>query len=67
MVADFEQVDKIDASEFHNVKLNAKEMISPNLVTISKTAHGQFKIIGGDQVLRTPSLTRYHPSSRRSS
>ena len=30
MVADLEQVDKkIDASEFHNVKLNAKELISP--------------------------------------
>ena len=27
---------KIDASEFHNVKLNAKEMISPKLETIPK-------------------------------
>ena len=33
-VADLEQVDKIDASEFHNIKLNAKDMISPKLVTI---------------------------------
>ena len=32
-----------------------------------KTADGQLKIIGGDQVLRTPTLTRYHPSPRRSS
>ena len=67
MVADLEQVDKIDASEFHNVKLNAKEMISPKLEQFSKTADGQLKFIGGDQVLRTPTLTRYHPSSRRSS
>ena len=35
-VADLEQVDEIDASEFHNVKLNAKEVISPTLVQISK-------------------------------
>ena len=27
---------KIDASEFHNVKFNAKEMISPKLGTIPK-------------------------------
>ena len=67
MVADLEQVDKIDSSEFHNVKLNAKEMISPKLEQFSKTADGQLKFIGGDQVLRTPTLTRYHPSSRRSS
>ena len=42
-------------------------MISPKLVTIPKTADGQLNFIGGDQVLRTPTLTRYHPSSRRSS
>ena len=64
MVADLEQVDKIDASEFHNVKLNAKEMISPNLVTIPKTADGQF--------LRTStsigvSVPRTRRSSRRPS
>ena len=58
---------KIDASKFHNVNLYAKEIISPKLVTIPKTADGQLKFIGGDQVLRTPTLTRCHPSSRRSS
>ena len=72
MVADLEQVDKIDASEFHNVKLNAKEMISPKLVTIPKTADGQLKLIGGDQVLRTStsigvSVPRTRRSSRRPS
>ena len=30
MAADIEQVDETDASEFHNEKLNAKEVISPN-------------------------------------
>ena len=44
-------MDNIDASEFHNVKLDAKEMISPNLLTIPKTADGQLKFIGGDKVL----------------
>ena len=48
---------KIDASEFFLEKLNAKEMISPNLVTIPKTADGQLKIIEGDQVLRTSTST----------
>ena len=67
MVADLSRWTKIDASEFHNMKLNAKKMISPKLVTIPKTADGQFKFIGGDQVPRTPTLTMYHPSSRRSS
>ena len=44
MVADLEQLDMMDASEFHNVQLNAKEVISPKLVTIPKTADGQLKI-----------------------
>ena len=33
-----------DASEFHNVKLNAKEMISPKLVSISKNRRWTLKI-----------------------
>ena len=44
LVADFEQVDKKDASEFHNMKLNPKEVVSLELLTIPKTADGQFKI-----------------------
>ena len=67
MVADLEQLDMMDASASHNVKFNAKEVISPTLVKIPKNADGQLQFIGGDQVLRTPTLTRYHPSSRRSS
>ena len=43
MVADLEQVHMMDASEFHNVKLNVKEVISPKLVTIPKTADGELQ------------------------
>ena len=67
MVANFEQVDKIDASEFHNVKLNAKGIILPKLGTIPKAADVQKRFTGGDLVLRTSTLIRYHPSSRESS
>ena len=70
VVADLEQVDKnrrVRIPQLHNAKLNAKEVIPTKLVTIPKTADGQLKFVGGDQVLRTPTLTRYHPSSTRSS
>ena len=70
VVADIEQVDKnrrVRIPQLHNAKLNAKEVIPTKLVTIPKTADGQLKFVGGDQVLRTPTLTRYHPSSTRSS
>ena len=67
MVADLEQLDMMDASEFYNIKLNAKDMISPKLVTIPQKQKMDKKNIGGDQVLRTPILTMFHPSSRRSS
>ena len=54
MGADLEQVDETDASEFHDEKLNTKEVISPKLVKIQNTADGEVKIIGGYQDLRTP-------------
>ena len=45
MVADLEQVvEKIDASEIHNEKLNAKEMSSPTLVTTQKNRRWTIKI-----------------------
>ena len=68
MIADLEQVDKIDESPFHNIKFNVKEMISPNLVTIPKYADGQLKFVEGDQVLRTStSIGVSVPRTRRSS
>ena len=54
MVADLEHVDATDASEFHDKKLNAKEVISPKLQKIPKAADGEFRFIGGDQDLRSP-------------
>ena len=39
----------------------------PNWWQFPKPQMDKLKFIGGDQVLRTPTLTRYHPSSRRSS
>ena len=45
MVADLEQLGKVDASEFHAKRLNAKEMISPKLVKhlYSRVADGEVK------------------------
>ena len=54
MGADLELVDETDASEFHDEKLNAKEVISSKLVKTRNTADGEVKFIGGYQDLRTP-------------
>ena len=68
VVADLEQVDKNRRVRIPQRKAqregDALAQIGDNS---PKTADGQLKFIGGDQVLRTPTLTRYHPSSRRSS
>ena len=54
MVADLEQVDEIDESEFHAEKLNAKEVILHKLVknVSSQSQVEQRKFLGGDQDLR---------------
>ena len=44
IVADLEQSDMMDASEFYYVKLNSKDMISPNLVTVSRNRRWTIKI-----------------------
>ena len=68
MVADLEQVDKSRRVRIPQRKSSTRRRWSrPNWGQFPKTADGQLKFIGGDQVLRTPTLTRYHPSSRRSS
>ena len=54
VVADLEQLDDTDASEFRDEKPNSKEMISPKLVKVPKTANGKLRFIGGNQDLRTP-------------
>ena len=61
MEADLEQVDKNKrASEFHNVKLNAKEMISPKLGTIHKNRRWTFKIYWRRSGSENSNLSRYH-------
>ena len=56
MVADIEELEKMDASEIHAWRLNAMEVLTPkkmvNTFPIS-IADGKVKLSGGDQVLRT--------------
>ena len=54
----------MDASEIYSKKrLNAKEVIFPNEngKFIFPVADGRIKIVGGEQELRTSTLTRDHP------
>ena len=67
MVADLEQEDKSRRVRIPQRKSSTRRRWSrPNWGQFPKTADRQSKFIGRDQVLRTPTLTRY-PSSRRSS
>ena len=63
MVVDLEELEKMDASEIHAKRLNAKEVITvQNGETIIFTvADGTVKFSGGDQDLRTSTLIRDHP------
>ena len=53
----------MDASEIYSKRLNAKEVIFPkeNEKFIFPAADGRIKFVGGDQELRTSTLTREHP------
>ena len=51
MVADVEELEEMDASELHARRLNAKEVLTPQ----------KNKIFGGEQCLRTSTLTRDRP------
>ena len=66
VAANLEQVDDTDASEFRDEKPNSKEMISPKLVKIPKTANGKLKIYWRKSGSENSTLTRCHPRSRRS-
>ena len=63
MVVDLEELEKMDASEIHAKRLNAKEVITlQNGETfIFTVAGGTAKFTGGDQDLRTSTLIRDHP------
>ena len=63
LVADIEELEKIEASEIHARRLIAKEVLTP--VTGGKfiftIEDGTVKLSGGDQVLRTPTSIRDRP------
>ena len=63
LVADLEELEKMDASEIQSKSLIAKEVIFPeeNGKLIFPIADGRIKLSGGDQELRTPTLIRPRP------
>ena len=63
MVADIEELGKMDASEIHAGRLNAKVVLTPKNVEkfIFSIADGTVNFSGGDQVLRTSTFIRDHP------
>ena len=62
LVADIEELEKMDASEIYSKRLNAKEVIFPKEGEfIFPIADGRINFSGGDQELRTPTLIREHP------
>ena len=63
LVADLEELETMDASEFYSERLNAKEVIFPkeNGKFIFPIADGLIKTLGGDQELRTSTLIRHRP------
>ena len=61
LVADLEELEKMDASEIYSKRLNAKEVIFPKGKgeIIFPIADGRIKTLGGDQDLRTSTLERH--------
>ena len=63
LVADIEDLEEMDASEVHARRLNAKEVLTPqrNGDFMFPVTDGTVKAFGGDQRLRTPTLTGDRP------
>ena len=63
LVADVEELEKMDASEIHAKRLNAKEVLTPmsGEKIIFPIADGTVKLPGGDQFLRTSTLIQDRP------
>ena len=62
LIADFEELESMDASEIHSNRLNAKEVIFPKEGEFTfPIADGRIKTPGEDQDLRTSTLTRHRP------
>ena len=61
LVADLEELERMDASEIYSKRLNAKEVIFPKEKGefIFPITNGQIKLLGGD--LRTSTLIRHRP------
>ena len=64
MVADIKDLEKMDASEIHAKRLNAKVVLTPMSGEKLRLpiADGTVKLSGGDQDLRTPTLIRDRPN-----
>ena len=62
LIADFEELETMDASEIYSKRLNAKEVIFPKQGEfIFPIADGRIKTPGRDQDLRTSTLVRHRP------
>ena len=63
MVADIEELEEVDASELHARRLNAKEVLTQQRSGnfIFPVADGTVEIFGGEQRLKTSTLTRERP------
>ena len=63
LIEDIEELEKMDASEIHAGRLNAKEVLTPmsGEKFIFPIADGTVKLSGGDQDLRTSTLIRDPP------
>ena len=62
LIADLEELRKMDASEIYSKRLNAKEVIfSKQGEFIFPIADGRIKTPGGDQELKTSILVRHRP------
>ena len=62
LIADFGELETMDASEIYSKRLNAKEVIFPKEGEFTfPIADGRIKTPGGDQELRTSTLVRQRP------
>ena len=66
LIADLEELETMDASEIYSKTLNAKQVIFPKQgEIIFPIADVRIKRLEGDQELRTSTLVRHRPNSRR--
>ena len=61
LIAELEELETMDASEFYSKRLNAKEVIFPKQGEFFPIEGGRIKTPGADQELRTSTLVRHRP------